>query len=72
MGGIKRTGGFVMTWAEGCGLIECEEIVFCKDCIYYAESPDPVDPGWPMYCEFTQQEMLGCNGFCAWGERRGE
>lgn len=44
-----------------------EEIVRCRDCIYY--KPDP-DPGWPMMCERTGDDMVERYGFCAWAERR--
>ena len=45
-----------------------EEIVRCRDCIYYKQDPDPIDPGWPMMCERTCDDMVEPNGFCAWGE----
>ena len=47
-----------------------EEIVRCRDCIYYKQDPDPIDPGWPMMCERTGDDMVEPYGFCAWGERR--
>lgn len=47
-----------------------EEIVRCRDCIYYAQDPDPIDPGWPMMCERTGDDMVEPYGFCAWGERK--
>lgn len=47
-----------------------EEIVRCRDCIYYTKDPDPIDPGWPMMCERTGDDMVEPYGFCAWGERR--
>lgn len=48
------------------------EIVRCRDCIYYKPDPDPIDPGWPMMCERTGDDMVEPDGFCAWGERRPE
>ncbi len=45
------------------------EIIRCRDCIYYAEDPDPIDPGWPMMCERTGDDMVEPYGFCAWGAR---
>jgi len=47
-----------------------EEIVRCRDCIYYKLDPDPIDPGWPMMCERTGDDMIEPDGFCSWGERR--
>ena len=47
-----------------------EEIVRCRDCIYYVQDLDPVDPGWPMMCERTGDDMVEPYGFCAWGERK--
>lgn len=47
-----------------------EEIVRCRDCIYYVQDPDPIDPGWPMMCERTGDDMVEPYGFCAWGERK--
>lgn len=46
-----------------------EEIVRCRDCIYYVQDPDPIDPGWPMMCERTGDDMVEPYGFCAWGAR---
>ena len=50
-------------------LVQREEIVRCRDCIYYAQDPDPIDPGWPMMCERTGDDMVEPYGFCAWGAR---
>ena len=47
-----------------------EEIVRCRDCRYYEEDPEPIDPGWPMMCERTGDVMVEPDGFCAWGERK--
>ena len=41
-----------------------EEIVRCRDCIYYKQDPDPIDPGWPMMCERTGDDMVEPYGFC--------
>lgn len=49
-----------------------EEIVRCRDCKHYVEDPDPIDPGWPMMCEDSGRDMVKPDGFCAWGERRGD
>lgn len=46
------------------------EIVRCRDCIHYEPDPNPIDPGWPMWCEDTGRDLVQPNGFCAWGERR--
>lgn len=46
-----------------------EEIVRCRDCIYYKQDPEPIDPGWLMMCERTGDDMVPPNGFCAWGEK---
>jgi len=46
------------------------EIVRCRDCIYYKQDPDPIDPGWPMMCERTGDDMVEPYGYCAWGERK--
>ena len=47
-----------------------EPIVRCRDCIYYKPDPDPIDPGWPMMCERTGDDMVEPYGFCAWAVRR--
>ena len=47
-----------------------EPIVRCRDCIYYKPDPEPIDPGWPMMCERTGDDMVEPYGFCAWGERK--
>lgn len=47
-----------------------EEIVRCRDCAFYAPDPDPIDPGWPMWCERHEIDMVRPDGFCAWGERK--
>ncbi len=47
-----------------------EEITRCRDCIYYAKDPNPIDPGWPMMCELTGMDMVSPNCFCCWAERR--
>lgn len=49
-----------------------EEIVRCRDCIYYTKDPDPIDPGWPMMCERTGDGMVEPYGFCAWACRKSE
>lgn len=49
-----------------------ELIVRCRDCIYYKQDPDPIDPGWPMMCERTGDDMVEPYGFCAWAERKEE
>lgn len=46
------------------------EIVRCRDCIYYKQDPDPIDPGWPMMCERTGDDMVEPYGFCAWGTKK--
>lgn len=48
------------------------DIVRCRDCRFYVHDPDPIDPGWPMMCEWTEMDMVIPDGFCAWGERRGD
>lgn len=47
-----------------------EEIVRCRDCIYYTKDPYPINPDRPMMCERTGDNMVEPYGFCAWGERR--
>lgn len=47
-----------------------EEIVRCRDCAFYAPDSDPIDPGWPMWCERHEIDMVRPDCFCAWGERR--
>lgn len=47
-----------------------EEIVRCRDCVYYKQDPDPIDPGWPMMCERTGDDMVEPYGFCAWEMKR--
>lgn len=62
-------------WADGFGTkctysLKFDELVRCRDCIYYVKDQDPIDPGWPMMCERTGDDMIEPYGFCAWGERR--
>ena len=51
-------------------IIECREVVQCRDCIHRASDP------LGEYCtlfdfeDVDNQKML--NGFCAWGERKRE
>lgn len=62
-----------LKWRDGYGLSDtelAEEIVRCRDCIYYKPDPEPIDPGWPMMCERTGDDMVEPYGFCAWAERR--
>ena len=47
-----------------------ERIVRCRDCIYYQPDPNPIDPGWPMWCEDTGRDLVQPNNYCAWGEPR--
>lgn len=49
-----------------------EEIVRCRDCKYYIEDSEPIDPGWPMMCADSGRDMLEPGGFCACGERKSE
>lgn len=46
-----------------------ESIVRCRDCKWFMIDPDPVDPGWPMMCGLTGNQMVSRVGFCAWGTR---
>lgn len=56
-----------MTCKEVCEFMS--NIVRCRDCKYYIEDTDPIDPGWPMMCADSGRDMLEPYGFCAWGER---
>ena len=47
-----------------------EEIVRCKDCVYYEKDAVPLDQGWPMLCDLHSIEMVSPRCYCAWGERR--
>ena len=40
------------------------KVVRCRDYIYYTQDPDPIDPGWPMMCERTGDDMVEPYGFC--------
>ena len=57
-------------WDEVDDWIVREEIVRCRDCKFYIEDTEPIDPGWPMMCADSGRDMLEPDGFCAWGERR--
>jgi len=46
-----------------------DEIVRCRDCKRY-ELPQPKN-GWNGYCMTNEHDTVP-DGFCAWGERRGE
>lgn len=50
--------------------VASEPIVRCRECIHYKPDPNPIDPGWPMWCEDTGRDLVQPDGFCAWGERR--
>lgn len=50
--------------------VELPGIVRCRDCIHYKPDPNPIDPGWPMWCEDTGRDLVQPDGFCAWGVRR--
>lgn len=47
-----------------------EPLVRCRDCRYYVEDPQPIDPGWPMMCNESGRDMVPPYGFCAWAERK--
>lgn len=48
-----------------------EEIVRCRDCMYYDESTvDDDGEGEPSYCNRWGKEWIRDDGFCAWAERR--
>ena len=59
-----------MTCEEVCRFVG--GIVRCRDCIYYAEDPEPIDPGWPMMFERTGDDMVEPYGYCAWAVKRTE
>ena len=44
-------------------------VIPCRDCRFYVIDPDPIDPGWPMMCEWTGLDMVRPSNFCAWGEK---
>ena len=46
------------------------ELIRCRDCKYYVEDPDPIDPGWPMMCDNSSADMLEPDGYCHRAERR--
>lgn len=47
-----------------------KDFVWCRDCVFYKQDPDPTDPGWPMMCELTGMDMVRPDCYCAWGVRR--
>lgn len=69
---ISDTSGFPPRIKETHFAVTLPEIVRCRDCKYYIEDTDPIDPGWPMMCADSGRDMLEPYGFCAWGERRTE
>ena len=61
--------GYINPWTdEEC--LSDEEIVRCRDCKFCKLDPEPVDPGWPLWCEDSGRDMLNPDGFCAWGSRK--
>ena len=48
-------------WKKRIELPKLAEVVRCIDCKHY---------DWPMMCERTGDDMVGPDGFCAWGERK--
>lgn len=67
---IYATNGELVANIDGDISLAREEVVRCRDCIYYAQDSDPIDPGWPMMCERTGDDMVEPYGFCSWGERK--
>lgn len=50
-----------------------EEIVRCKDCARYEVSTvDEDGEGEPSWCLRWEREWIAEDGFCAWGEMRGD
>lgn len=49
--------------------LDVGEIVRCRHCRFYAIDPEPIDPGWPMMCERTGDDMVDPDCYCAWGEK---
>lgn len=47
-----------------------EEIVRCRDCVYFQRSVFN-DDEHPHWCFFHGTDYAEPDGFCAWGERRG-
>lgn len=66
MAGFKKCGEFATVWVGGLGLLQCEEIVRCKDCKGY-RAGEPC--GW---CNTHMTAIPREDGFCAWGKRREE
>lgn len=57
-------------WTYPDGKRDLVDVVRCRDCKYYVKDPDPIDPGWPMMCERTGDDMVEPYGFCWRGERK--
>lgn len=43
---------------------ECDEVVRCRDCVWYAHLR--------CMCRRADFTVLEPDGYCAWGERRGQ
>lgn len=56
---------------------ELGEIVRCRDCRYAIDLCDgtidcvgPLTSSWDYYNDEPQQNIVGTDGYCAWGERK--
>lgn len=61
---VYGTDGREGHWLTG------EKITRCHNCIHYKPDPDPIDPGWPMWCEDSGRDIVHPDSFCSWGEER--
>lgn len=74
-------------WQDDSGLYMREEIVRCRDCkhahpVFWPECDDvpddwvdctgPLVETWDYYDDEPKDNPVRPDGFCAWGERRGD
>lgn len=77
MSEFKSSGEFATTWVGGLGLIQGEEIVRCRDCMYYRFvdrshifNDDRHNDSYCLRFVDGKRMEVESDGFCAWGERR--
>lgn len=68
MTGVEYIGYIDIWTGEAC--LSGEEIVRCRDCKFWTADPDPIDPGWPMWCERFEIDMVAPDNFCSWAEKK--
>ena len=69
MSEFKKHGEFVTVWVGGIGLLQCEEIVRCRDCKWSVEESRWCNRASENHGAFDWMPTTP-DGFCLWGARR--